>query len=307
MLIGLLCKIYVGSRKLEKALIYMCEGRESNMLFLDSYIPSHFISSREYERVYLSVQSYNAQFKNAKIFVNNGIQNRMIYHWELEDYLDEGWFRGKTGLCSNSKLFICKQGIRRTIKPILKDYYLKAGWTLGNYSETRSLKYADFDTSYAWISNGSERHLIGKDALPYALKDGWKNLSRVKEPKKYSRNRVFIQKEGFVKCIDNGVLYLWKQAGWKETYAPNKGNLVKSKYQSSCYVNKDNICYCVTEDVLPYFLKDGWVQGKTKSMYDSRRGKKTVWINDGFVNKRISVNLLDSFLAKNWKRGLVKC
>lgn len=303
----LLCKIYVGNRKLEKALIYMCEGRESNSLFLDSYVSPNFISSREYERVYLRVQDYNAQPENAKIFVNNGVQNKMIYRWELEDYLDEGWFRGKTGLRSNSKLFVCKQGIRRAIRPVLKKYYLKAGWTLGNYNESKALKYADFDTSFAWITNGQERHLIGKDALPYALEDGWQNLSRVGKPKGYSRNRVFIQKEDFVKCVNKNVLHLWKQAGWEETYALDKGNLAKSKYKSTCYVSKDNVCYCVTEDVLPYFLKEGWVQGKPKSMYDSRRGKKTVWINNGFVNKRVTPETVDLFLSKNWKKGRFKC
>ena len=300
----LLCKIFLFNYSLKRAVLYMAQRKRSRN-FLDEYTPKYFRSSREYEKMRLEVAEYRMRSENSRIFINNGILNKVICMKELSYYLDQGWIRGKLSKSTRKRIFVHKQNIRREIDPKLKEYYLKAGWKLGNYNKAKALLHAEFDVSYVWISNGEERHLIGKDALPYALADGWRNVSRIGKPKGYSKNRVAIQKEGLVKYIDRTVLHLWHKAGWEESFAVEKGNLKGTKYQGIHYVSKDEICYCVSADVLPFFIEEGWTEEKPKSMYDSRRGKDTVFINNGVKCKRVPVRDLSIFLKQGWSLGRI--
>lgn len=127
-----------------------------------------------------------------KIWINNAVENKMVYEHELEHFLTNGWLRGRKP--DNIDLTIKKKNdeahakrmqnkkhihnkltgecIRVDVSHI--EEYLSNGWSLGNpkIAENNRNRKTNLKGKI-YVNNGIENRLINEDDLDAYLNTGW--------------------------------------------------------------------------------------------------------------------------------------
>lgn len=119
------------------------------------------------------------------IWITNGVDTKMIQESELEEYTNQGWLRGRSGIEAHKQseemkvktserrknsCYVKKDGVVKEVKLDELEVYISEGWTRGTYGTSRKgIK----QPAMAWVHNSSEIKRIRKENLQEYLDNGW--------------------------------------------------------------------------------------------------------------------------------------
>jgi hypothetical protein len=137
-----------------------------------------------------------------------------------------------------------------------------------------------------------KRCAVHPNAIPNMLREGWiigRNMSS-------TTNTIWIYKDIEKKMINPVDLDVYIKQGWRK-------GLPKSPTYGKIWIyhpklNEYSLC---SESELSTKLPAGWIKKKWAPIK-----KGVVWINNSIDNLRISKNEIDIYIAKGWKKGMIK-
>jgi len=136
-----------------------------------------------------------------------------------------------------------------------------------------------------------KRCVVHPNAIPSMLQERWvigRNMSS-------TSNTVWVFKDDEKRMIMPAELQNYIDIGW------NKG-LPKSPTHGKVWIfhpESDEYSLCETNELLAK-LSAGWIKKKWAPVK-----KGAAWVNNGVDNLRISKDELDSYIFKDWKKGMI--
>ena len=188
-----------------------------------------------------------------RVHINNGVQNKLVYPQQLDEFLKSGWVKGETHKSTKGKMLVNLNGeMERFIYPWEMHDYEAMGWKKGGKS--RNLGQKSFAKDQIWVSKDNKQMRISEEDIDKYINEGW------------SRGICQSTTKGYVR-ITNG-------SSDKNIHPENKQELewhLSNGWElGSCSkttskkiwisLGKDTIM--INPNELDEYLKNGWVRGR---------------------------------------------
>ena len=199
-----------------------------------------------------------------RIWINNGVDSKMILPDDLPSYLSNGWITGNA--LNNGRIFIVKELDRKYIKKTFLDEYLQNGWVVKhNVTGTKVLR-----------KDGKIIKVQPDQVEKYQLR-GYVNSSTVD-------GLLYIKRGNEYKRVTQEELPDYLSSGW------TKGNNTSGK---SYITNGQQEIRISLDDLSNY---PGWTVGRIPKIYlNNGIIEKRIWVCDS--------NKIDQYLTKGFVLG----
>lgn len=271
---------------------YKMEHAVTMMVFhKDMYKRDYRISSRIYEKHKLLNSRRMKQIMSTPE-MKKKVSDRSIKL--LKERYNGKTFYDTTGMTAHNKGKISiTNGIHN--KYIYKSDAIPEGWHVGNTQKKKDDKWKEH-LKEAWDNSRESR--IGKNHPMH----GKGYLVSGKNGGTFGKKSVY--KDGIVQFVDEENLPKYIEEGW--TLGGLKGR--KKSGKKFRYMHKDGVCKGIIVDEINDYLKDGWLFGNpiTANNGVNNGSFNKVCINNGVINKRVTKDSLEQYLAEGWSTGFIK-
>lgn len=217
----------------------------------------------------LSSRAKYFESRGKTVWVNNGIENKIIPYDTLSVCLNEGWKQGKV---KHPRIIIHKGTRNREIPDCNLPKYLKDGWEEGpankdEVSELRAKRYKELfkDTTYV-VKDGISKRIKIKELESY-LSSGWmKGTSQCGKIKvNDGKKAVLITKDELNSYLSQGYVLgeVPKSQEWLDKIRKGKTG-VPTSLRGSKYIHKGIEEIRVHQNELEYYISNGWNMGRAK-------------------------------------------
>lgn len=216
-----------------------------------------------------------------RVYVNNGIVNKIIKLEFLEQYISEGWNRGKfisdetrikRRKSQKDRVCINNGAICKFVKPEHLEQYLKDGWLRG---VTDELKRKNSESQKGKVPSDETRKKIS-------------NHHRGKSRDAETRKKISDYHKGRKKSDETK----------KKISEARKGRIS---------INKENVNKKIKPELLEEYLKKGWEKGGIKHTTETKKklseARNRVFINNGIINTTVNKELLEQYISEGWIKG----
>lgn len=220
------------------------------------------------------------------IWINNGIENKLIPYSDLYKENYKGWYTGKFDVKDQSgknKGRICvNNGIEdRTVLPSELDEYLTKGYVKGRIP-------------CRWITKDGITKYIPESELDSYISEGW-SVGRIlkEESKGVQKGKIFVTNGIENTTISPEELDDYLQQGYWRGFVYHKSKKKK------IWVNNGIEHTQINPEELDDYQKNGYSRGMLKRNKSLTR----IYVNDGINTKHIFLSDLEKYLEKGFVEG----
>lgn len=232
---------------------------------------------------------YTKHTTKNRIWINNGIKNKVIKPTELDKYLNNGWKYGELHSSTKGKIVVNNGITDMFIYEYELENYLSNGWKKGGISRNKGNK--SFAKDLIWINNGISQKRISKDILNEYINNGWKKGTCQKTTKNYIRITNGVEIKNIPNTHIEELNYYFNN-GWKKGSNIHRKNVV--------WINNGLKSTTVYLSELDNYLNNGWKKGR---IINKPELPKRCAVNLNNVCKIIPLTELDNYLNNGWKKG----
>ena len=243
----ILTKIYKGNPKMICAFNSFCMSLNKDPSLSKNYEHARQKVSNLMRTEYNPAKAYGENIKETT-YVNNGKISKRIKKDDLEDYLSNGWQKGR-------KKFVRKSHSMETRQKI----------SIANKGKKTSQASIDFfkNNKHFWLSkNGKSIQVFEYDLQKY-LDEGWVRGRHVLRNYDVSKVKYFA-KNNLVVRVDVEKSYLYEKYKWKEVDENTYKNRLSMEHSINSWMHDERHSFKVSNDEVPIYLELGYKVGRGK-------------------------------------------